>query len=306
MHDLYALLNLSPTATRDEIEASLPRLRWAQQQQVRDVLLIDARRRAYDHAYRAMRMTAELRERLELTDTESWTAETHQTWYSTAHRQRSAQDPQADDATPSDATTKRTSTSDARRATVLAVVLVIVVFLVITNGARDRSNTSTPSAIEEKARAVLDRAVTTPETQPEIILEADSLRRPAHGRQFVSRGEASVGGIHFKAHPTNDFYFKVVNVDTRRIVRSFYMRAGRDYEVKLPLGTYRVLASVGPAWYGPKRGFGKYSSAAEFEADFVIEEDGDHVTGYTVTLTSVAGGTLRQSEQDPEAFSTIE
>lgn len=81
MLDFYARLELKSTATSSEVIDRLAKSALDVEALIRAILLSTLRRRAYDHAYDAMRKTASLRQKLSISCTEHWSLSDHYVWY---------------------------------------------------------------------------------------------------------------------------------------------------------------------------------------------------------------------------------
>ena len=84
---------------------------------------------------------------------------------------------------------------------------------------------------------------------------------------------------------------------------SFYVEAGKTVEIDVPLGRYNLYYATGDTWYGLENKFG--SKTSYYEAPFTSLDfytTGDKVSGYTITLYSVAGGNMHTSKIDESSF----
>ncbi|MBK9182191.1 MAG: hypothetical protein IPM83_03520 [Ignavibacteria bacterium] len=80
MDDLYAILRISPSASASEIESRLSSVSAYEATRIRAILLVEARRKAYDKAHQAMMRTSILRYALRVTNTANWPQSLQQRW----------------------------------------------------------------------------------------------------------------------------------------------------------------------------------------------------------------------------------
>ena len=166
----------------------------------------------------------------------------------------------------------------------LAIALILLVVIVV--GARMSGN------------SLPDRSTIPTETQ--IVLEAKA--RPSSGIMVSSN--MSEGVAPFEVYAPKDYdCFCVLRstINPDRLVK-FYVRAGRFYEILVPLGSYEMYHATGKDWYGLDHLFGEdtvYSKCDEI-FEFTIEKDG--YSGWTVELERQSGGNLDSHRVDADEF----
>lgn len=81
-----------------------------------------------------------------------------------------------------------------------------------------------------------------------------------------------------------------------------FVRGGATVEVEVPLGQFEIRYASGENWYGPQYLFGPDTGYSKAEEVFQFTNDGYQISGYTITLYSVAGGNLRTSRISGNSF----
>ncbi|GEM_PF-2055987 len=113
-------------------------------------------------------------------------------------------------------------------------------------------------------------------------------------RQYTSA--MGVAPLGVKTSVGLNYFIKVVNAYTDQPIIDFFVRGGDSVEALVPLGTYRIRYVVGQQWYGYTHLFGPDTSYHEADSIFTFGSDGGEISGYTITLYSVANGNLRTNK----------
>jgi hypothetical protein len=89
-----------------------------------------------------------------------------------------------------------------------------------------------------------------------------------------------------------NYYIKLVDAFTGKLVRSFYVHGGQNFTTEVPLGTFKVKYAIGQTWYGKKLLFGDKTRYSEADKLFNFTVEGNEVSGFTVELVKQRGGNL--------------
>ncbi|GEM_PF-2860719 len=137
--------------------------------------------------------------------------------------------------------------------------------------------------------------------QPPKSYQAPQLPLPATGYSATAI-PAGVAPLTVRASAGTNYYVKLEDIQTRREVASFFIRAGETLNVNVPAGRYEMKYATGPNWYGPKYLFGPQTAYSKAEAVFDFSFDGYRYSGYTVELIQQAGGNLSTGQINPSQW----
>ena len=101
--------------------------------------------------------------------------------------------------------------------------------------------------------------------------------------------------LAIKTQSGNDYYVKIIEVNTRHAVMTAYIKGGEAINAKLPLGSYEIHYAAGHTWYGLPLLFGPdtiYSKAAK-QFDFKLV--GRMYSGITIELLSLQNSNVQTS-----------
>jgi len=122
-------------------------------------------------------------------------------------------------------------------------------------------------------------------------------RNGGHGEFTVDNGTA------------DDAVIELVDVDTKRAIRAFYVESGRKFtESHIGPGTYRIYYMTGLGWNTSNRQFNRRGEFGVFDETAAFSEKRNEETGeidyheFSITLHPVAGGTARTSVLDADEF----
>lgn len=125
---------------------------------------------------------------------------------------------------------------------------------------------------------------------------------PKNGHVFLSSGENTAPlQIRIPNYGKN-FFVKIVNPNTNKSVKEFYVKSGQTVETNVPLGTFHLKYAAGKIWVGKFNLFGVDTVYSKANKEFSFYQIGDQVNGYTVELILQAGGNLKTSKIDSENF----
>lgn len=128
---------------------------------------------------------------------------------------------------------------------------------------------------------------------------------PVHISTGIIRKPASSKGIaplKIKVALGNNFFIKVVDLRTDNEVQVMYIKGGKSITTKVPLGTYVIKYAVGKIWYGEQLRFGPKTQYLKADKNFIFDQQGNKIRGYTVELIVQLHGNLKTSPLDPSNF----
>jgi len=125
----------------------------------------------------------------------------------------------------------------------------------------------------------------------------------SQGIQQVFTKESRIAPFKVKTPLGSSHYFlKLVKASDKAPVLTFYIRGGQTFELKVPLGTYRLKYASGETWYGLKHYFGEHTAYSEAEADLHFSRAGNVLKGHSVELIKQVGGNLQTKPIKPADF----
>lgn len=105
---------------------------------------------------------------------------------------------------------------------------------------------------------------------------------------------STVGGNHY--------FVKIVNLEDKRSIGSYFIRSGESIDIKVPLGTYEIKYATGTNWYGLNYLFGPDTYYSKADSTFNFTFDGYQYSGYTIELIMQADGNLSTSGLKPSQW----
>lgn len=88
------------------------------------------------------------------------------------------------------------------------------------------------------------------------------------------------------------YYVKLIDTDLPIPVMTIFIGPGQHFETEVPLGSYKLRYATGKTWYGEEHLFGPNTAFNEAEKEFVFEDQGNQVSGFTVELIKQRSGNL--------------
>ncbi|MBN2106127.1 MAG: J domain-containing protein [Deltaproteobacteria bacterium] len=101
-----------------------------------------------------------------------------------------------------------------------------------------------------------------------------------------------IAPFEIKADQGNHYLLKIVDQHTKKQVLTVFVRSGTTVNVDVPLGTFEIKYASGETWYGYEYLFGPETSYSKADKAFTFKKEGDHISGYTITLYKVTRGNL--------------
>ena len=93
-------------------------------------------------------------------------------------------------------------------------------------------------------------------------------------------------------HGTEKYFVKIVDATTDAPVMTVFIYGGQVFELKVPLGQFKVKYATGENWYGESLLFGPPTSFNEAETTFFFHDDGYQINGYSIELIKQKNGNL--------------
>jgi len=81
-----------------------------------------------------------------------------------------------------------------------------------------------------------------------------------------------------------------------------FVRGGESIKTKVPLGEYEITYASGKIWYGYENLFGSETHYSKADEKFSFEKIDNKISGYTITLYPVIGGTLATEDINKSQF----
>lgn len=103
----------------------------------------------------------------------------------------------------------------------------------------------------------------------------------------------AVAPLELKSRGASHYVVKLSDATTGRPVMTVFVRGGGTVTVEVPLGVYQVKYASGDHWYGYEKLFGPETVYSKADKVFSFQVVGQQISGYSITLYTVASGNLR-------------
>lgn len=143
--------------------------------------------------------------------------------------------------------------------------------------------------------AAYEKAAKTESIQP-----GPEVPFPAHGAVNFITGEERIARLKIETPDDGTLYYiSLKDAQSGRKVASIYLKGGKSFQTKVPVGSYTMAYAAGTKWYGSKHKFGPGMVSKRFDTtmDFMIQ--GDSIVGKVVSLTRVRNGNLQSTAINP-------
>jgi len=288
MRDLYALLGLrSPKVSKEQIRSAIKdrSLSAADRRDVEAVLLIEDRRRPYDHAWKLLHRIGQMRSNLGLSRGECWTAPAFNVPAGTT----SEIDLLARNGLTESMRTRRQAPAAFRAFRQLLGLITVLVAVVWISGSLSP-----------------DRETTPPRGTPEEVVTKSTFN--ASPRELPTSGIVDIGAgprlapFTLVTRGDNHYYLRLVDPNTSQMVLEVFVRSGDRLEVKAPLGTFEMRYAAGSDWYGFKHLFGPDTYYGKADILLEFSQAGRRVSGHTIELYMQEDGNLPTRSIDAGSF----
>lgn len=92
----------------------------------------------------------------------------------------------------------------------------------------------------------------------------------------------------------NGSYFMKIKDDIGLTVMTIFINDGETVDIKVPLGTYKILSTNGEDWYGQDYLFGPDTSYSKLKESFNFKLEGNRYIGHNLYLYKQNNGNLRE------------
>lgn len=144
--------------------------------------------------------------------------------------------------------------------------------------------------------AVLVQGPTTP--APQQTLMCANQPQPNHGVYARYDYSPNVAPLTIKTERGSNYFVKIEDSNSGRLVRSFYIIGGLILESKIPAGSFVLKYATGNSWCGDKELFGASTETSKADQIFQFEID----QGYTIELIKRQKGNLPTRKISRESF----
>lgn len=164
-------------------------------------------------------------------------------------------------------------------------------------------NTPTP---EDRRRERVESMVRERASRHQLDLDPDSVSKLVNiimlDEAVVPLPETGVLAQEFRGHGVapleiktsggENYYVKVMELETGEDVLTAFIRGGQHFEALLPLGVYEIRYATGYTWFGPLLDFGDRASYSRCDDRFEFKRTLSGYSGYTIELIKQVNGNL--------------
>ncbi|TWU27546.1 hypothetical protein [Bythopirellula polymerisocia] len=289
MNDFYRRLKLKPYTNdlkliRERILAQASTSHWVED--AFQILLDDKRKRVYDRTHKALMAVSHLRLKQGLYNSPGWKVASAADFQMVRTSSKTPPPPEQND------WSKRARTLERRKLAliILANVGLIALFLYLVldqnRGPSERSyqNPSKGNVRAEPKNSALALPLTG------IIWGDNSFRRSAVAPLKITTSRGA------------NYYVKLVGLQSKQVVATFFIRGGEMLEIEVPLGTFEIRYAMGDQWYGTSDYFGSGTSYSRADAVFEFTKESNHYSGYEIELILQSNGNLETESISEEDF----
>jgi len=140
----------------------------------------------------------------------------------------------------------------------------------------------------------------TPEQRTSAPLPP-ALAPPNSGTTRKNATAAGVAPFEIKTTASSNYLIKLENISGVKVM-DIFVRGGDTIEVLVPLGSYIVKYAVGNTWYGYEHYFGPETNYNRADSILHFRQEGNQISGYTITLYTVPSGNLSTTRIDASQF----
>lgn len=188
----------------------------------------------------------------------------------------------------------KTNNAGAMIRIIMIVIVIAVLIVSISKCGGDSSNKGTNSTTPIESQTEMTEQQSD-SLVPEV--EYEEVAVPEHGTVSHTydpySSNTSVLEIELPKEEAESYYYiKLINPDTEETVQSVFMHPGKNAEVYVPCGNFKLRYGSGGKWYGYEHLFGPYGGYSK--SDEILEFTNEY--GHTITLYPVVNGNFSTDE----------
>ena len=128
--------------------------------------------------------------------------------------------------------------------------------------------------------------------EPKVLFSKPVITTPEHGydRWFVDT--EGVGSLEIRTSAGRNYLVKLIDMVTDKPVMDVFIHGGKNTNIRLPFGSYKIKYAVGSDWYGYEYYFGPSTNYSKADTVMTFEDNSDFISAYTLTLYNVSNGNL--------------
>lgn len=297
MRDLYKRLGVAPSCSIGELKNMILHCDHAGlKQDASAVLLVESRRRAYDRLHATISNIGVLRGRLGLSHADNWRGDAANDFSVAADRPQSTYKQLASKLRRTNRRIRFENMLNSIKAfferlfrlvvgfaTVFGVLWLVGIFV----DAYDAAKPIKPS-YEQSAPVPAEPAFNEP-----------LLPLPASGTVRKRTLQTTIAPLEIKTSAGSNYLVKLEDAASGEYVMDIFVRGGMTEEVSVPLGAYILKYAAGDDWHGyqdsSRKYFGENTAYAKADRTFTFRNEGDRISGYTITLYAVLRGNMSTS-----------
>ena len=182
----------------------------------------------------------------------------------------------------------KTNNAGAMIRIIMIVIVIAVLIVSISKCSSDSSNKGTGGTTPIESQSEITEQQSD-SLVPEV--EYEEVAVPEHGAVSHTydpySANASVLEIELPQNETTSYYYiKLINPETEETVQSVFMHPGKNAEIYVPCGDFKLRYGSGEKWYGYEHLFGPYGGYSK--SDEILEFTNEY--GHTITLYPVVNG----------------
>lgn len=120
----------------------------------------------------------------------------------------------------------------------------------------------------------------------------------------VSTRKSMLAPLRVQTPPGENYFLKLVELgEKKKPVLTFFIPGGSSFQMKVPLGTFRLRYASGTNWYGPELLFGPCTTSFfEANADLEFTRAGRQLSGHSIVLIKQIDGNLSTEVVEEKNF----
>jgi len=132
------------------------------------------------------------------------------------------------------------------------------------------------------------------------ILDISTL--PTNGEIKSFTNQDRIAEFEIESSNEENYLIKIKDYYSHKKIMTIFVRGGESLKTKVPLGEYEITYASGKIWYGYENLFGSETHYSKADEKFSFEKIDNKISGYTITLYPVIGGTLATEDINKSQF----